>query len=68
MKTESRNDTHSVGEGLLAATVVAAFMALVLGMCLWTALDATRPVGPNPKGSQISASSQQAAKVLTASY
>jgi hypothetical protein len=68
MNTENRNHTHGKGEGLLAGAVVAAFMALVLGICLWTALDAMRPVGPNPKGSQISASSHQAAKVLTASY
>ena len=43
------------GLSLLAGTFLAALLAVVFGACLWTILDATRPVGPKAAFSKANA-------------
>ena len=59
---------ESIGNRLLEGSILAGFLALVFGACLWTILDATRPVRASIALSNASASGQHAARVITASH
>jgi hypothetical protein len=62
---ETRHDES--GRQLAAGSFAAAFIALVFGACLWTALDGTRPANPHYVVSKVSASSQNIVRTTFAS-
>ena len=61
-------DKDKVGRLLLDRSLSAGFIALAFGACLWTILDAKRPVVRGETFSGLSGPSQNTVAMITVAY